>query len=101
MQRRVLLVNRSERSISKQERALIEERFDTSKVEYISTEPESIEDHLFNCARIDPDIVLYPVDPKNVLLDAVRAGYLHVAVHPGTNKLARIASPYPQFDELY
>lgn len=101
MQRRVLLVNRSERSISKQERALIEERFSTSNVEYISTKPEDIEEHLLNCARIDPDIVLYPVDPKNVLLDAVRAGYLHVAVHPGTNKLARIASPYPQFDELY
>jgi len=101
MQRRVLLVNRSERSISKQERALIEERFRTVEIEYVSTMPADIEEHLLNCARLEPDIVLYPVEPHNVLLDAVRAGYLHVAVHPGTNKLARIASPYPQFEELY
>lgn len=101
MCKKVLLVNRTERSVTKKERALIEERFETEEIEFISTHPSDIEEHLLNCARIDPDIVLYPVEENNILLNAVRAGYLHVAVHPGTNRLARIASPYPQFEELY
>lgn len=100
MFKKVLLVNRSRQSITQKEQALLEERFETDKIEYIVTQPKSIEDHLLNCARLDPDIVLYPVEQNSVLLDAVRAGYLHVTVHPGTNKLARIMSPYPQLEEL-
>lgn len=94
MSKTIMILGRGEEHLTEREKAEVKQRYGAD-VQFVRYDPTSADDHLANCKRLAPVVVLLPPE-EPIYAQAVRNGVQHITYghgRKGFSGLLRVVHP--------
>jgi len=85
----ILLLRRMKEDLNPAELSALEAKWPDEELKFVRTDPRDFKEHADDCTRIQPDVVILPVERPIPSL-AMQAGFRHVTMSPDGTTLIEL-----------